>query len=193
MREGAGVCEAGVAGPTRWQIRARTAIIVAGCLLVLLLALGVVPVWREQGDYCMYCMARRTTTSVFGLHTGTRIQETHLHRYWLRHVDPGHRHTWAFMWSHTYSPRFGPTEFADGYAPPFLLRRDGLFVELLHAVPDRESRLRVSRKLWAFDPHRLDSAEIHLRERRLAKLDKLHDARPNRIDWPAVIRKLGLL
>jgi len=136
--------------------------------------------------YCRYCRASFFRERVLGVTVRThRYEGRELTRYWLREVEPQRVHTWGRP--HRYF-EFG-TLYSGVGEPMASLFSEKAEIAVLRSLATSRERKAIVERVWAHEqdelPEAREQAYVVLRQ-----IDLAYQAKPDRRDWPQVLRQL---
>jgi len=178
----------GVSKSNKWVLA--LIVISVAALFVLFVAVAVgYPITDSAGYRCPYCGARVSRLHVLGLKTRETITTSDLSRYWLKHVDPRHRHTWVRLCGN-YNMGFGATYDSPGWTHERWQLKDEVTLAVLRSLPSARERKQFMTDMWGTGLSR-PKAERDRTFWFVHELKCAYDQNPTRTDWPTILKKHG--
>jgi|GEM_PF-5978658 len=164
--------------------RRKKLLIGLGPVLLLLLAwvLMGMPLRRHQSYGCEVCRAWWHRESRYGIPMSSCHKLSEFSRYYIKHIDPHHKHHWRFCAERYLTVRH--VMYADGQATVWMIPEQAELA-IVKALPDQATRRAFCEQFDAqdYDGHQWDAC---------FSLCGAYDENPNRSDWIKLIKKLGL-
>lgn len=147
------------------------------------------PISRQTYYGCNVCRADRITHTFLFIPLPSETREDDFSRYYRKHVDLQHKHTWQACGWHNRSVH--GIEIGDGILLASVLRQEAALA-IVKSLPDRRTRKAFCEQFLM--PARTSSSYPHAWRKTANSCHALTEAyrqNPNRKDWPAVLKKVG--
>lgn len=161
-------------------------IAVVGALLTLVYGVADVPTKSVDCYGCELCRATREQVVYFSIARHSSVHETEFSRYYRKNVESRHQHVWGWCCGRWWSCRSG--RIADGMNTVQHLKMN-TELAIVRSLPDRRARKAFCSRFCIPDTRPDMWREVCTA---CAALNAAYEEKPNRRDWPTLVRRVGL-
>ena len=148
----------------------------------------VIPYTFSESSYCKYCRAYRTETRVLWVRTDCKITQNAVSKYWIAHIDAGHKHSWKFM-SRSYRTIGGGGIGCGGMGSVRRMLREETEVAILRSFNTPSERTAFVERFLAWDA----AGPMERRTAAIEQLEYAYEQNPARKDWQKILKQLGVI